>query len=242
MLRSKLAFIMGPPRSGTTALTRMLMSHPDVFLADAKSLRSVNDDAPTYYESAIFFRDISDDEILARFEALDGFGKVILEKTPSHIFHLDRIRKLFPQAYFLMTHREPYSCMCSWKVASREFIKTGFSFGDACINWRTSIEIILNNLNHCNTLVIDYHEFMKDAGGIAEAAFQKLHLNQDHQDICLQLMNAPETERLPEVVGETIRGGNTKLTPLERYRVFRTCHKTERAWKRALKVDLRIQV
>lgn len=233
MRKSKIVFIMGPPRSGTTALTRLLMSHPSVHLADAKALKTVDENAPTYYESAIFFRDIPDDEILKRFEALDGSGEVILEKTPTHFLHFGRIKKLFPEAFFLMTHREPYDCMCSWKVASQKFIKSNVSFQDACRTWKAAIDTGLENVNRANVSIIDYDDFMANKNTIASEIFAKLGLDRAHLESCLKLMDAPETERIADVVGETIRGGNTKLSLLERWRVHRICVETEKAWQAA---------
>lgn len=232
MSKSRLAFIMGAPRTGTTALTRMLMGHPDVFLADAKALNSVNDDAPTFYESAIFFRDLSDDEIVARFQDIDGFGQVIVEKTPSHIVHLERIRRLFPEAHFLITHREPYSCMCSWKVASRKFLKSDFTFQDACRNWREATEILMKNKHRSDVISVDYADFMAHKEANAELIFDRLGLAQMHLAECLRLMDAPETERLPEVVGESITGGSTTLSLIERYRVAKICGRTEKAYQK----------
>lgn len=231
---NRLVFIMGPPRSGTTALTRLLMSHPDVFLADAKALQTVNQDAPTYYESGIFFRDLSDDEVRARFAALPAGDRMIVEKTPSHIVHLERIIRMFPSAHFVITHREPYSCMLSWKVASRTFLKSGISFREACYNWRFATEALLAHAMRENVVIVDYHQFMTHTEAVGHALFDRLKLDQSRRAECLQLMNAPETERLKEVVGETIRGGNTRLTLKERWRVFRACMPAERAWRSAI--------
>lgn len=229
-MQSKLAFIMGPPRSGTTAITRLLMSHSDVLLADAPALGTALPDAPTYYESGIFVRDVPDNEILARFQSLDGSAPFIVEKTPSHIEQIERIRRLFPEALLIVTHREPVGCLRSWKVANRTFIRSSLPFRHACTTWRSATRIAIENLGKPDVLPIDFAEFMNDPSVAGRTIFETLGLSTKQLDRCLSAMNGAETERLKEVVGESVRGGNTQLNLLERAQVALFCKQTEAEW------------
>lgn len=53
-MNSLVAFVAGSPRSGTTALTRMLIEHPDVFHAGPDELGTRVNDRPTF-ESGISY-------------------------------------------------------------------------------------------------------------------------------------------------------------------------------------------
>ncbi|WP_379552523.1 sulfotransferase family protein [Qipengyuania sp. DGS5-3] len=229
-MQSKLTFIMGPPRSGTTAITRLLMSHRDVLLADAPMLGTALPDAPTYYESGIFVRDVPDEEILARFKLLDGNAPFIVEKTPSHIEQIERIRRLFPEALLIVTHREPVGCLRSWKVANRTFINSSQAFHQACKTWRSATRIAIENLRKPDVLPIDFAEFMTNPSVAGRIIFDRIGLSTDQLDHCLGAMNGAETERLKEVVGETVRGGNTRLNLAEKLQIAFFCRQTEVEW------------
>ncbi|MEE3358517.1 MAG: sulfotransferase [Pseudomonadota bacterium] len=224
-------FVMGPARSGTTAITRFLMSHDDVFLADAKNLKTSPDGAPTW-ESGIFCRPISDREILNKFSDLDTTAPFILEKTPDHVFHLKRILKLFPEAKIIFTHRDPYSCLLSWKVAQQTFLKGDENFFQACQRWRRATEIIGTHLEHPNIQVIEFSDFTTDTYSEGKRLLSSLGLEASELPKCLSMMNDPKKERVPGVVGETVRGGATTLSQFEKMLISLICRRQENFYQR----------
>ena len=228
-------FIMGPARSGTTAVTRFLMSHKNVFLADAKNLKTSPDGAPTW-ESGIFCRNLSNTSILERFSALKTSEHFVLEKTPDHIFHLNRILNIFPEAKIVLIHREPYSCLLSWKVAQQTFLKGGESFLHACDRWRRATRIIASHLNHPNIQVIEFSEFTKHTHSEGKKILSSLGLEVSELPKCLSMMNNPKTERVRGVVGETIRGGATTLSQYEKMLIWLVCRRQENFYQK-LKSD-----
>jgi hypothetical protein len=209
----------------------MLMSHGDVLLADAEALGTASNGTPTW-ESGIFARNYSDDQILQRFENLYGQAPFILEKTPSHIFHIDRIKSLFEDAFFVITHREPYSCLLSWKVARRTFMRSNDDFGAACRKWSMATDTLIRHYDDPRVLPVDYHWFAKNTESASRAIFDFIGLDDKEIGRCLEKMNDPRLERVSGVVGESIRGGKTRLSAMERFKVFMICGRTERHWQR----------
>lgn len=229
MLESRYIFIMGPPRSGTTALTRMLMNSPEVLLADADAM-GTSVGKPTY-ESGIFTRPLSDTEVMERFQRLDGKAPFILEKTPTHIEHMDRIRNLFKNARFLITHREPFSCMLSWKVATRTFIQDSGTWGAACHRWKTATEVLIKNHNNPSVMPIDFHDFMSGTEQVGSEIFTWLGLNENNLQPCLEKMKDETRVRVPGVVGESVTGQKTQLNWKEKASVSLICRRTEARWQ-----------
>ncbi len=226
-MESQMVFIAGAPRSGTTAITRMLHAHPDVFLADAKVLGTSSDGKPTY-ESAIFCRPLTDDEVLDRFAKLDCEQKFILEKTPDHIHFLDRIRHIFPGAKFILMQREALGAVKSWKVAQSTFLKSGGSITDACKNWARSTRIVSNNAMKNDVLVVEFGNLMASREAVAENIFEFLGLDQAFVAHCLIEMDNPAKERVVGVVGESVKGGDTRLSLTERLKIHYYCGSVQR--------------
>jgi len=89
-----LVVIVGPPRSGTTWLLQLISGHPGVVAASVENLNLVTGDRATL-ETNVFnpSRRQTDNQIRWRFWNLSRAnpGKVVVEKTPIHLFSLDRI-------------------------------------------------------------------------------------------------------------------------------------------------------
>lgn len=104
-----LIFIMGPPRSGTTWVLNLLSKHPDVIAATEENLDAKMNVATTL-ETNIFNknRPFTDNQIKRKFYLLSQRhpGKIIVEKTPVHLFYVDRMRRVFPKAALILTERD----------------------------------------------------------------------------------------------------------------------------------------
>ncbi|MAC77506.1 MAG: hypothetical protein CML66_05525 [Rhodobacteraceae bacterium] len=220
-MESRMVFVAGAPRSGTTAVTRLLAAHTDVTLADAHGLGTSPDGKPTY-ESGIFIRIRDDDAVRARFAALDGRTAVIVEKTPMHILHVDRIRRIFPGARFILCHRPPLPCLRSWKKARATFLQHG-SFADACAVVARALTALAAQCEAEDVAVVRFNPFMADPAGAGAALLRHLDLDTAQLDQCLADMRDPALERVKGVVGESVLGGATRLSAEEKALVAEIC-------------------
>ena len=111
-------FLVGLPRSGTNWLERILSSRPDVVAIPgetylfARGIRYLTTqtrhsmpDAPgvgTIYAEETGFRQalrsLCDRVLQSAAGAVDGSAHFIVERTPLHVFHLDLIGRLYPDA------------------------------------------------------------------------------------------------------------------------------------------------
>jgi hypothetical protein len=118
-----LVFIVGPPRSGTTWVLSLLKEHPDVLAADVDNLGIRLDEGATT-ETGIFVgsRNLTDDQIRSKFHRLseEHPGKTVVEKTPSHLFDVSRIRKVFPEARIVLTDRDGRDVVASIVQVGRD--------------------------------------------------------------------------------------------------------------------------
>lgn len=221
-IMSRKVFIMGSPRSGTTALTRLLMSHPDVLLADPDVLDVRFHPNPTY-ESGIFVRLADDEEIRDKFAAIDGRKPIILEKTPTHILHYKRVRRVFPDAKFIFTLRDASDVMRSIKVAKNTWMKNAPDFEEFCRIWAQSTSIILECQTDHDVLVLPYADIVGDVEKMAQRVFDFTGLDKASIGHCVSLMTDQSTERITGIVGESIRGGQTRLDHREQEALERIC-------------------
>lgn len=119
-------FILGPGRSGTTLLDRLLLNHSRMrgFPIQTKifSARPIHDYARFQH---FLTRDVFD-RALAESGSLAGFlsaihtltfdlpeGGYFVEKTPEHAIHLAYLMDRFPAARFVFALRDPRDAFCS---------------------------------------------------------------------------------------------------------------------------------
>ena len=110
-------FIVGCPRSGTTWVQRLLWSHSQVGEV-VRGNFGLGDGNAT--ETGCFLRKSPEAE-RSDVEIMEGFckaqaahpGKVLVEKTPHHLFEVERIRRVFPEARVVWVLRHPYAVAAS---------------------------------------------------------------------------------------------------------------------------------
>lgn len=146
-------FVVGPHRSGTSLLRRMLNSHPDISCP------------PESFFIADYARMARDDEVLAGYLGL-GFNaeqaradlerkaselhealriargkKLWADKTPQYVFHLDAIDHLFAQRNrYLMIRRHPWDSAFSIAARGWRFNDTPDLLDAALVHVRNSLE------------------------------------------------------------------------------------------------------
>jgi len=118
-----LVFIVGIPRSGTTWVLCILENHPGC-LAVTPDMLDIAVEHPTK-ETGLLVGGFSDAEVVNKISLLPR-GKLLVEKTPSHLLELGRMRRLFPRSRIILIRRDPldviYSMMQEnsfWKEAPR---------------------------------------------------------------------------------------------------------------------------
>jgi hypothetical protein len=111
--RASPVFLVGFPRSGTTLLDTMLMGHPDI---------EVLEEEPTFHRAGEFLADYPNLPTLPReviAAARDAYfddvakrtpmapGKLIVDKNPLLMGAVPLIRRIFPDAKFILAVRHP---------------------------------------------------------------------------------------------------------------------------------------
>lgn len=92
----KLVLICGCGHTGSSILARIIGSHPSVYL--------VNPVSNMFMQHR---RDYEDDHLKELISNADSESKsLILEKTARHVYHIDYIRKKYPNSKFILTTRD----------------------------------------------------------------------------------------------------------------------------------------
>lgn len=121
-----LVFIIGPPRSGTTALYEALIAHPDIAGLSYEAHRFHHDLARFSHrvrgEDHFWLTSADATESLrGEYEAALPDASVRLVKVSTSSIQIDFIRVLFPEALFVQLLREPLDV-----IASMEALRLGF--------------------------------------------------------------------------------------------------------------------
>jgi tetratricopeptide (TPR) repeat protein len=116
-------FLIGFPRSGTTLLDQILSSHPDITVADEKPAidkiaeRLVGAQAgQTPLAGLVDFSAAEGAELkklyFAEHGVAEGMG-IFIDKLPLNIIHMGFIKRLFPDAKFILALRHPCDTVLS---------------------------------------------------------------------------------------------------------------------------------
>jgi hypothetical protein len=143
-------FVCGCGHSGTSLLAAMLGSHKDIYAINVE----------TYCFTRI---DLSDVGVRERFVETYGppaqqkGATYICEKTPTHIYHLDRIRRIFPRGRILVPIRDPRDVALSIKL------RTG-SLREGYVRWNIENAIVRAEIKAGaeDVFVFRYEDFMQD--------------------------------------------------------------------------------
>jgi Flp pilus assembly protein TadD len=186
-------FLVGFPRSGTTLLDQVLDSHPEVVVLEERPLVAgmiarVKSNGYRYPEDLARLDDATVAALRRgyltdrdRYINVPG-GHVFVDKMPLNIVHAALIRRVFPNARFLLALRDPrdvcLSCFMQsfelndWMAAFTDIKTTAELFNVVFDLWRRTSE----------RLSLDYHtvryeDLIKDLRATASAAIGYLGLD-----------------------------------------------------------------
>jgi len=154
--KTRLVFIGGAPRSGTTLLQNMLDSHPDIVggpeflhLPDIVSLRKKlhasvsrkwidlfcsHDDVDTNIRQLI-------NNFLLPF-AHKHHAKILSEKTPENVLVFSELTELLPEALFIQVIRDPRAIVASLMQVAQKARKKGLKPAPFTNNLETAIAYV----------------------------------------------------------------------------------------------------
>ena len=183
----KRIFLVGCPRSGTTMLQSLLAAHPEVIsFPESKFFhyllyKKFAANFPARMEA--FFKDeINRPELLQGFddrqtletkvswfvEVLDGLAaeqnkSIWLEKTPEHIYFIQDIERLLPEAKFIHILRNSMDTIASLHDATRnpnELWGDGWDLDHCCKRWKEAVLISHKYANKSHHILVKYEELL----------------------------------------------------------------------------------
>lgn len=147
-------FLLGFPRSGTTLLDTMLMGHPDVEVLEERPL--VNDISKSLGGLDAIAK-LGPDELRAAqqryFQKAADYAPLasaskLVDKSPLHLYAVQYIHRLFPDAHYILALRHPADAVLSCFISNFQLndsmanflrLDTAAEFYDLCFsNWEAT--------------------------------------------------------------------------------------------------------
>lgn len=142
-------FICGCAHTGTSILSRVIGSGKGIY-------------APNY-ETLLFSpqRYLALDANLRKMseKCKEANATVFLEKTPSHIFYVDYMRRILPGSKFILTTRDPRDVIAS-------LYKRMGNIENSIAKWRIETIATLMQLGMEDCMLVKYEDFVSDTIGV----------------------------------------------------------------------------
>jgi hypothetical protein len=163
-------FIMGCGHSGTSIILRVLGAH--------SSFYTIEDESRLFYK-----HDRELIRTLFRWEAglKQKNKKRLLEKTPEHIYCLNRILEIFPKAKIIYMLRDGRDVACSHKH------RNSYEFG--VDTWVDATETIMPFLNNKNIKILKLEDFVSNPRLILTEALN--FIGEDFEETILEYHREP---------------------------------------------------
>jgi len=214
----KRIFLVGAPRSGTTMLQSLLASHPSIIsFPETKFFHYLLSEPLSqsfpYRLEKFFIDEIKRPELLNSFpgdqsdlekanwliKILDNLAEeqekcIWLEKTPEHIYFIDYLEKLLPDALFIHIFRNGIDVIASMYEANRKSPEAwgGIWDLDFCIKrWQEAISISNQYVEKDNHLLIRYEQILENPKRNLSKICDFIQINFDD----LMLINYKETAK-----------------------------------------------
>ena len=209
-LRDRMVFLVGSQRSGTLWLQRILATHPDISSLPAETHlfgHAISRVAEIVHHGALSspatggvymspesFRDATRDYCDAIFggvgAALNPRGHLILERSPNHVFHLELIASVYPDAAVVHMIRDGRD------VARSQVARTygPSSISEAAREWRRAIETARAAADGFRRYVeVRYEHLLDDPAPVVRRLFDELSLTHDDEIVQRALAAAKVT-------------------------------------------------
>ncbi len=179
-----MVFVVGCPRSGTTWMWGLLTSHPGIVSLDWEDFGghpSFKGNKRITSETGAFIN--FDDKHILRCigqKAKKNAGKILVEKTPSHTLHLDRITNLIPHALFLFMVRDPRSNISS--MLHSTFYTFATSLDNALETYLKYNDVIRHYKYDKRFMSIRYEDLHRETAHTLGRVFQFIGLESDGID------------------------------------------------------------
>lgn len=195
MTDKKYLFICGCDRSGTTALVKLLNSHPHLCIGMErykgllKNEKRLNTLGAPRFEKANFF-DIKSEETNIKW---DHFYKPLEEKYDSSVYVGDKVpryfqfypylRKTFEEAKHIFIIRDPYEVASSWKARANDDSDVNWPSGNGVKRsiavWNHSLKLLYKQIKeeNLNVLVLSYNALFSGKRGELDKVISYLELD-----------------------------------------------------------------
>lgn len=153
-----LIFIFGCPRGGTTWIWSILESHNDVlpFLLDYNKIggKFTTSESGVYVKSKNPKGDIK--KIIK-----NNPDKVIIEKTPRHLFYYNQIKKDFPESKNIIVFRNPLAIVSSMVNSNMKAFKN-YDIEKSIVEVKKYYSVLIKIFNLENTICFTYENLYKN--------------------------------------------------------------------------------
>ncbi|MDP8966682.1 MAG: sulfotransferase [Cyanobacteriota bacterium] len=246
----KRIFLVGAPRSGTTMLQSLLASHPSIisfpetkffhYLLYEPLSQSLPDRLKKF-----FIEEIKRPELLNNFcghqsdlEKANCFIKILdnlaeeqdkciwLEKTPEHLYFIDYLENLLPDALFIHILRNGIDVIASMYEASRKSPEAwgGIWDLDFCIKrWQEAISISNPYLDKHNHILVRYEGILENPQMVLSEICQFIQVDFDEA----MLSNYKETSKKLSLEAPWHQGIDRDIQPKEIPKYQRSFNKDE---------------
>jgi hypothetical protein len=168
--RSRIVFVVGSPRSGTTLVQSVLAAHSGLFsipgetgLFSQQNIFGRRHFGLSWEENRALFRESRDvvdffDRAVALLESRNN-GRAFVEKTPQNVLRLRFLMRRFPNGRFVHVVRDGRDCYASAKA--HPGIPQASSARRFAGYWRRCIEAGLGLEGHPALLTVRYEDFVR---------------------------------------------------------------------------------
>ncbi len=211
----KRIFLVGSPRSGTTILQSLLAAHPEIisfpeskffhYLLYEEFATKLPSRLETFLRNEIhrpeLLNDFDDNQTVANkaswfVRILDGLAieenkSIWLEKTPEHIYFIEDIQSLIPDAKFIHILRNGMDTIASMYEATRNFTDLWGGVWDLehCIDrWKDAVLTSHKYINNSRHILVKYEELIDNKNVVLTNICNFLGIEYD----CAMLINYKE--------------------------------------------------
>lgn len=195
-------FIVGKPRSGTTWLLSLLSDHPRCCRISMEML-GLPTTKPTL-ETGLFVRNLAHDDIQKRISTLP-VDRILVEKTPSHLFKVSEIKELLPAARIILIRRQYLDVIFSM-IQKNDFWHGGRPTGlDGAIDMVIDYHKYELKYENCFTAIVEYEELWAKPVSVLRSLLLQLDLTESCADSLVEANS--HGRKLPDELKGVFRKG-----------------------------------